>query len=116
MMWENSSVLYSCKRLPTPGVSPMAATLPVLTWLSNACAVLLGRHGHVTRQAADNGCSRQTAYHHAARVEQAVAAAQRPGPCRDALAAEVQRLQEENRQLWDWLEHTIDCPPDQRRP
>jgi hypothetical protein len=93
----------------------MAATLPVRTWLSNACAVLLGRHGQVTRQATDNGCSRQTAYHHAAKVEQAVADAQLPGPCRDTLADQVQRLQEENRQLWAWLEHTIDCPDDKRR-
>src|SRR2546421_11171594 len=55
-------------------------TLPVLTWLGNAVAVLLGKHGDVTQQARQAGCSRQVAYEHAERVHQAVADAQRPGP------------------------------------
>src|SRR5436190_1202434 len=70
-------------------------TLPVLTWLGNAVAVLLGKHGDVTQQARQAGCSRQVAYEHAERVHQAVADAQRPGPRRDGLLEENRRLQEE---------------------
>src|SRR5436853_6341486 len=36
-------------------------------------------------------------------------------PARADLLQEVHRLRDENRQLWDWLEHTIDCPPDKQQ-
>jgi hypothetical protein len=91
------------------------ATLSLLAWIGNAAAVLCGRHGDVTQQACHNGCSRQTVYDHAAKVEQAVADARRPGPARDQLLEENQRLRDENRQLWDWLAQTFDCPDDKRR-
>ena len=45
-------------------------TLPVRTWIRNAAAVFSGRHGAVTRQAEQAGCSRQTVYEHAHKVEQ----------------------------------------------
>jgi hypothetical protein len=48
--------------------------LPVRTWILNAAAVLSGRHGAVTRQAEQVGCSRQTIYQHAHKVEQRLAA------------------------------------------
>jgi hypothetical protein len=48
--------------------------LPVRTWILNAAAVLSGRHGAVTRQAEQAGCSRQTIYQHAHKVEQRLAA------------------------------------------
>ena len=44
--------------------------LPVRTWILNAAAVFSGRHGVVTRQAEQAGCSRQTVYQHAQKLEQ----------------------------------------------
>src|SRR5438874_8645715 len=90
-------------------------TLPILTWIGNAAAVLAGRFGDVTRQARQAGCSRQAAYQHADKVQQAVAAARAPGPSRDELLHENQRLAQENRQLWQALEDTIDFPRERQR-
>jgi hypothetical protein len=57
--------------------------LPVRTWILNAAAVFSGRHGAVTRQAEQAGCSRQTVYQHAQELEQRLAAdpptEERPG-------------------------------------
>jgi hypothetical protein len=75
------------------------AKLPVLSWIGNAAAVLFGRHGEVTQQAQEAGCSRQAAYDHAAKVQQAVAEAQLPGPRRADLLQENQLLRQENHQL-----------------
>ena len=44
--------------------------LPVRTRILNAAAVFSGRHGAVTRQAEQVGCSRQTVYQHAHKLEQ----------------------------------------------
>jgi hypothetical protein len=44
--------------------------LPVRTWILNAAAVFSGRHGAVTGQAEQAGCSRQTVYRHAHKLEQ----------------------------------------------
>jgi len=90
------------------------AKLSVRAWIGNAAAALCGRHGDVSRQAHANGCSRQTVYDHAAKVEQVVTGAQQPGPSRAELLQENQRLREENRQLWDWLAQTFDCSLDKR--
>ena len=62
--------------------------LSVRTWILNAAAVFSGRHGAVTRQAEQAGCSRQTVYQHAHKLEQrlgdesatAPAAEERPRP------------------------------------
>jgi hypothetical protein len=43
--------------------------LPVRTWILNAAAVFSGQHGAVTRQAEQAGCSRQTVYQHAQKLE-----------------------------------------------
>jgi hypothetical protein len=48
--------------------------LPVRTWILNAAAVFSGHHGAVTRQAEQAGCSRQTVYQHALKLEQRLAA------------------------------------------
>jgi hypothetical protein len=48
--------------------------LPIRTWILNAAAVFSGRHGAVTRQAEQAGCSRQTVYQHAQKLEQHLAA------------------------------------------
>ena len=48
--------------------------LPIRTWILNAAAVFSGRHGAVTRQAEQAGCSRQTVYQHAHKLEQRLTA------------------------------------------
>jgi hypothetical protein len=85
-------------------------TLSVTAWIGNAYAALFGRHGDVTRRAADAACSRQTVYDHADKVRRAVEQAQLPGPSREQLLDDNRQLREENRQLWEWLEQAIDCP------
>lgn len=47
--------------------------LPVRTWILNAAAVFSGHHGAVSRQAEQAGCSRQTVYQHAHKLEQRLA-------------------------------------------
>src|SRR5512135_223345 len=89
--------------------------LPVAVWISNAAAVLFGRWGDVTQHADTVGCSRQTIYQHAERVEQAVTDLTDGGPTRQELLHEVQALRQENRQLWEWLGQTIEFPQAARR-
>jgi hypothetical protein len=97
------------------------AKLSILQRIGNAAAALLGGHGAVTTQAEQVGCSRQTVYDHAAKVEQAVADAQLAGPRRADLADENRRLRHENQQLRRQLAsaqqhaaHTIPFGPSQR--
>src|SRR4051812_13265612 len=89
--------------------------LSVMTWIGNAAAVLTGRWGDVTRQAEAAGCSRQSAYQHARRVPQAVEAQDGQGSTRQELLDRIRDLRRENRQLWDWLEHTIEFPKVKQR-
>ena len=91
------------------------ARLSVLIWIGNAAACLFGKHGAITQQTQDAGCSRQTAYDHAAKVQQAVADAHLPGPSREQLLADNHRLRDENRQLWQWLEEALEEPADRQR-
>ncbi|MCI0461616.1 MAG: hypothetical protein L0Z62_32095 [Gemmataceae bacterium] len=86
------------------------AKLSLFTRIGNAYAALLGKHGDVSQQARAAGCSRQTVYDHADQVQQAITDAQLPGPTREQLLEDNRRLRDENRQLWVWLEQTIDCP------
>src|SRR4051812_39995703 len=44
--------------------------LPVRTRILNAAAVISRQHGAVTRQAEQSGCSRETVYEHARKLEQ----------------------------------------------
>jgi hypothetical protein len=91
-------------------------TLSVLTWIGNAAAVLTGPWGAVTAQTQQAGCSRQTAYTHAHRVQQAIAETQGGGPSRAHLRADCHRLQHENQQLWDaWADSVPFGSPQQRR-
>ena len=66
--------------------------IPLLSWIGNAAAVLFGKRGDVTAQTQQAGCSRQTAYAHADKVQRAVAQAQTPGPDRDTLLHRVEDL------------------------
>jgi hypothetical protein len=61
------------------------AKLPIVSWIGNAAAVLVGGWGAVSRQAQAAGCSRQTAYDPAEKVERAVHDAAGVGPTRDQL-------------------------------
>jgi hypothetical protein len=47
--------------------------LPIRTWIRNAGAALSRRHGTVSAQARAEGCSRQTVYDHARKVEDRLA-------------------------------------------
>ena len=89
--------------------------LPLLSWIGNAAAALCGKHGDVTSQARHAGCSRQTVYDHADKVHAALEAAHSAGPSRPQLLEELAQLREENRQLWAWLEETLDVPADKQR-
>ena len=57
--------------------------LPIRTWILNAAAVFSRRHGAVTRQAQQAGCSRQIVYQHARKLEQRLAAAPDAHPAPD---------------------------------
>jgi hypothetical protein len=103
-----SSSLPLAGRRPTLLV--LMLKLPLLSRIGNAAAVLFGSHGDVSAAARQTGCSRQTVYDHADKVQQAVEDAQPPGPSRAELLQQNQHLRQENRELWDWLEQTIDCP------
>jgi hypothetical protein len=89
--------------------------LPLFSWIGNAAAVLCGNHGDVTTAARHAGCSRQTAYDHAHKVQTAVADAHLPGPCREQLLAEVALLRQENQELWDAYIDAIDFPQDKQQ-
>jgi hypothetical protein len=83
------------------------ARLSILTRIGNAAACLFGKHGDITAQAQQADCSRQTVYDHAFQVQAALAQAQLPGPCRDELLQENERLRAENQQLWDSLDSMV---------
>jgi ParB-like chromosome segregation protein Spo0J len=66
--------------------------LPIRIWILNAAAVFSGQHGAITRQAEQAGCSRETVYQHAHKLEQRLTE-----PTADVTAelrAEIQRLRE----------------------
>jgi hypothetical protein len=69
--------------------SPMFDKLTLRTWICNAAAVFSGRHGAITEQAHEAGCSRQTVYVQAHQLEERL----------PALEAELQRLWTENQAL-----------------
>jgi hypothetical protein len=66
--------------------------LPIRTWVCNAAAVFSGPHGAVTQQAQESGCSRETVYEHARKVEQRLADSPVEPAALAELRAENQRL------------------------
>lgn len=86
------------------------ARLSVGTWIGNAAAVVCGSWGSVTGRAREAGCSRQTIYKHAARVESAVLDHLQDGPSREELLQDNERLRRENAELWEALDQSVDFP------
>ena len=68
--------------------------LPIVSWIGNAAAVLTGAWGAVSHQTKDAGCSRQTAYDHAEKVEAAVHDAAGGGPSREQLRQQLRQQTE----------------------
>jgi predicted DNA-binding protein YlxM (UPF0122 family) len=66
--------------------------LSICTWIRNAAAALAGQRGSVQQQADEAGCSRQTVYDHARKVQQRLAERDHH---LDALRAEVAQLRRE---------------------
>src|SRR3954447_7423872 len=89
--------------------------IPFVTWIANAAAGLTGSYGEVTRKAERADCSRQTVYDHAHKVQAAVVDAHDGGPTRARLIEQDQHLRHENAQLWDWLDRTVEFPPEKQR-
>ncbi len=90
-------------------------TLPITLYIANAAARFSGRHGAVTRQAQNQGCSRQTVYDHASEVVEAIQVEHSDGPSRQRRLRENEELRRENGQLWDWLNQTIEFPRAKRK-
>jgi hypothetical protein len=63
-------------------------TVPLVGWIANAAARLMGPHGAVTEQAQKSGCSRQSVYDHAQKVKAAVEGEHGGGPMRAELVEE----------------------------
>ena len=85
-------------------------TLPLRTWIRHAAAVISGAYGAVTRQAEQAGCSRQTVYQHARRVEQRLEPADRQAVVAE-LHAENQRLRDQVAALSRRSEQLVTCDP-----
>src|SRR5258707_2000429 len=90
--------------------------LSVATWICNAAAVLSGVFGATTRQSRRANCSRQTAYHHAHKVEAALEECRGGGPTRDQLRLSLAECQNELRQLYDYAATLLDFPSARQHP
>jgi hypothetical protein len=92
------------------------ARLPIVSWIGNAAAVLTGGWGAISRQAEDAGCSRQTAYDHAEKVEAAVRDAVGGGPSRGHLQQQLRQQTAEIAALKKRLDDATEFPePEQQR-
>jgi hypothetical protein len=92
------------------------ARLPIVSWIGNAAAVLTGGWGAISRQAEDAGCSRQTAYDHAEKVQVAIRDAAGGGPSREQFQQQLRRHAAEIAALKKRLEEATEFPePEQQR-
>lgn len=91
------------------------ARLPIISWIGNAAAVLTGAWGAVSRQAEDAGCSRQTAYEHAEKVEAAVRDAAGGGPSREQLQEQLRQQAAEMASLKKRLDGATEFPEQEQQ-
>ncbi len=91
------------------------ARLPIVSWIGNAAAVLTGGWGAVSRQAEEAGCSRQTTYDHAEKVEAAVRDAAGGGPSREQLQQQLRQQAERIAVLEKRLTHATECPEQEQQ-
>ena len=91
------------------------ARLPIVSWIGNAAAVLTGRWGAISRQAEDAGCSRQTAYDHAEKVEAAVRDAAGGGPSREQLQQQLRQQAAEIAALKKKLDDATEFPKQEQQ-
>jgi hypothetical protein len=74
--------------------------LSIPPWVRNAAAALCGRHGTVTKQAEQAGCSRQTVYDHGRQLVEQLQE-------RDELRAELAQVKAERDQLQQRLQRSV---------
>jgi len=91
------------------------ARLPIVSWIGNAAAVLTGAWGVVSRQAGDAGCSRQTAYDHAEKVEAAVRDAVGGGPSRKQLQQQLHEQAAQIAALKKKLDEATEFPKEEQQ-
>jgi hypothetical protein len=91
------------------------ARLPIVSWIGNAAAVLTGAWGAISRQAEDAGCSRQTAYDHAEKVEAAVRDAAGGGPSREQLQRQMRQQAAEIATLKKKLDDATEFPQQEQQ-
>ena len=91
------------------------AKLPIVSWIGNAAAVLVGGWGTVSRQTQVVGCSRQTAYDHAEKVTAAVREATGGGPSRDQLQQRLRQQSAEIAALKKRLDETTEFPQQEQQ-
>ena len=83
-------------------------TLPIRTFVRNAAAVFSGAFGAVSQQAQQAGCSRQTVYQHARRIEQQLDPVTRQAQL-EPIHAEVRSLRQQLAVARKAAEQTIRC-------
>jgi len=91
------------------------ARLPIVSWIGNAAAVLTGAWGAVSHQAENAGCSRQTAYDHAEKVEAAVRDAAGGGPSREQLQRQMRQQAAEIATLKEKLDDATEFPREEQQ-
>lgn len=91
------------------------ARLPIVSWIGNAAAVLVGKWGAVSHQAQVAGCSRQAAYDHAEKVEAAVRDAAGGGPSREQLQQQVRQQAERLAMLEKRLAKATEFPEQEQQ-
>jgi hypothetical protein len=91
------------------------ARLPIVSWIGNAAAVLTGGWGAVSRQVQDAGCSRQTAYDHAEKIEAAVRDAMGGGPSREQFQRQLRQQAAEIAALRKRLDDTTEFPEQEQQ-
>ncbi len=91
------------------------ARLPIVSWIGTAAAVLSGGWGAVSRQAEDAGCSRQTAYDHAQKVEAAVRDGAGGGPSREQLQQQLRQQAAEIAALKKRLDDATEFPEQEQQ-